>query len=133
MSGFNYCSDDWPDSILAGGYDEDFYVRLEATGFMARPHKFNVYVRRRLPDKTLQHVKRWKNLLPEIDEIGYAFGEGEAIIDFEVLFGRNSGKKKKGIRTTIWFERMPTVEKKIHYDKTPFSRRNYANTTTKWR
>jgi hypothetical protein len=122
MRGFSISTDDWPDSVLAGGYDEDFYERLEATGFYDHPHNFNVYVRRRLPDKSLQHVKTWKNVLPEIDEIAKEFDSGthEAIIDFEILFGRNSGKKKKGIRTTIRFERMPDIEKKIHGYKTHF-------------
>jgi hypothetical protein len=124
MSEFTNCPDDWPDSALGcwRTYEGDFYERLEAAGFMTRPHKFNVYVRRRLPDKSLQHVKMWKNLLPEIDDMGKAFGSGthEAIIDFEILFGRNSGKKKKGIRTTIMFERMPDMEKRIHGYKTHF-------------
>ncbi len=86
---------DWPDDVLGGGYDEDFFDRIRATGFMEKPHNFNVYVRRRLPEKSLQHVHTWNNRLPELDEVGYAFGAGDAIIDFEVLFGRNSGKKKR--------------------------------------
>ena len=64
----------------------------------------------------------WKNAVPDLDDRGEAFGSGvnEAIIDFEILFGRNSGKKKKGIRTTILFERMPDMEKKIQSYKTHF-------------
>jgi hypothetical protein len=62
--GFNNCPDDWSDNVLGGDYDEDFYQRLEATGFYDHPHNFNVYVRRRLPDKFLQHVKTWENVLP---------------------------------------------------------------------
>ena len=31
---------DWPDSVLGGGYDEDFYERIEATGFMDRPQRY---------------------------------------------------------------------------------------------
>ena len=123
MRGFSISTDDWPDSVLAGGYDEDFYERLEATGFYDHPHNFNVYVRRRLPDKSLQHVKTWKNAVPNLDDLGEAFGSvvNEAIIDLEILFGRNSGKKKKGIRTTIRFERMPDIENKYRVIKRNFN------------
>ncbi len=122
MRGFNISTDDWPDSVRGGGYDEDFYERPKATGFYEHPHKFNAYVRRRLPDKSLQHVKTWKNAVPNLDDLGEAFGSGvnEAIIDLEILFGRNSGKKKKGIRMTVRFMRMPDIEKKIHGNKTHF-------------
>ena len=105
--------------------DGDFYERVEATGFLDHPHKFYVYVRRRLPDKSLQHVKTWKNALPTPDDVGYAFGGGKAIIDLEILFEKNSGKKKKGIRTTILFDKVWNEWKKEHDWKTAFRRKMY--------
>jgi hypothetical protein len=55
-----------------------------------------------------------------VDEVGYAFGVGEAIIDLEILFGRNSGKKKKGIRTTINFQESWNYEKRMYNAKGAF-------------
>ena len=109
--------DDWPDNVLGDGFDEDFYQRIAGTGFMDHPHKFNVYLRKRLPDKSLQKVRMWKNVLPEIDEVGIAFGAGEAVIDFEILFGRSSGKKKKGIRTVVRFGENYDERKRIHENR----------------
>ena len=56
-----------------------------------------------MPDKSLKCVARWKDELPDSHEIGCTFGSGEAIIDFEVLPGRFSGKKKQGVRAKIIF------------------------------
>jgi hypothetical protein len=73
-------------------------------------------------------VKTWKNAFPKFDELGEAFGSGvyEAIIDVEKLFGRNSGKKKKGIRTTIPFHEETWNRKKREHDwETAFRRKRY--------
>ena len=43
---------------------------------------------------TNQHVRTWKNVLPTFGDGRYAFGGGKAIIDLEILFGKNSGKKE---------------------------------------
>jgi hypothetical protein len=56
----------------------------------------------------------WKNILPSTEEIGCTFGGGTAIIDFEVLFGRNSGKKKRGIKAKISFDPRYDEKKRIH-------------------
>ena len=121
---FSNSPDEQKDRILMLDTDNNFYERVKATGFLDHPHKFYVYVRRRLPDKSLQHVKTWKNVLPTFDDVGYAFGGGKAIIDLEILFERNSGKKKKGIRTMIPFHEETWNRKKREHDwETAFRRK----------
>jgi len=62
-----------------------FLERVESTGIMENPihHNFYVYLYRRYPHyKRLEHLKRWKNYLPGIEEIGCTLGGGTADIDF---------------------------------------------------
>lgn len=86
--------------------DTNLYERLKTTGITENPHKhrFHIYLRRRYPGSTrLEHVKKWDNALPGIEEIGSTFGAGTAVIDFEVLYGRYNRKKKCSKRTVIRF------------------------------
>jgi hypothetical protein len=113
---FNWCTEiDWSG-------EGDFYERLKPTNIFTHHYHFNIYLRRRLPDKSLQHVRMWKDVLPDIEEIGCIFGGGTAIIDFEVLFGRNRGKKKCGIRAKINFDETMYNEKKRIYDQNRFAK-----------
>jgi hypothetical protein len=85
--------------------ETSFYERVKSTGITKSPnkHSFHVYLRRRLPNWPLQHVKKWDNYLPGIDEIGCTLGKGEAVIDFQVLYGRYTRKKKCSKRVVIRF------------------------------
>ena len=52
-----------------------------------------------------------------------------AIIDLEISFGKNSGKKKKGIRTIILFhEETWNRNKREREERTAFNRKNSLNT-----
>ena len=91
-----------------------FFERIKSTGILTRPYRFNIYLRKRMLDKTLKHVHTWKNTLPDPEDIGITFGGGEAVIDFEVLPGRYSGNKKRGIRVIMWFHESYDEKKRLH-------------------
>ena len=99
---YNTELEDWCEMIDCCN-DSRFLERVKVTGILTHPYRFNIYLRRRMPDKTLKHVHTWKNELPDPEQIGITFGGGEAVIDFEVLPGRYSGNKKRGIRAVMWF------------------------------
>lgn len=95
----------WCDELDPDGTTR-FLERVKSTGIIENPrlHNFYVYLYRRSPyEKRLQHVKRWKNYLPNSEEIGCTLGGGTAVIDFEVLYGRYSGKKKRSKRAVLRF------------------------------
>ena len=105
MATETYRNDDLENWCLDIDPEDDTFLRkrLEATGIFKHPFHFNIYLKKRMPDKSLKHVHTWKDELPDSHEIGCTFGSGEAIIDFEVLPGRFSGKKKQGVRAKIIF------------------------------
>jgi hypothetical protein len=100
--------------------EDNFYERLKPTGITTHHYHFNIYLRRRMPGKSLQKVRMWKNELPGIEEIALTFGGGEAILDFEVLYGRKSGKNKRGIRKTLRFHESWNERKRKHDENTAF-------------
>jgi hypothetical protein len=100
---YNTDLENWCQDIDLADPSNDFYRRVKLTGIITFPYHFNIYLRKRMPDKKLQHVATWKDELPDTHEIGCTFGSGEAIIDFEVLPGRYRGKKKCGIRAILRF------------------------------
>lgn len=100
---YNNDLENWCQEIDLADPTLDFYRRVKSTGIFTFPYHFNIYLRRRMPDKSLKHVHTWKDELPDPHEIGCTFGSGDAIIDFEVLPGRYSGKKKRGIRAVLSF------------------------------
>ncbi|MBN1130674.1 MAG: hypothetical protein JXA71_16925 [Chitinispirillaceae bacterium] len=99
-----------------------FLERVKSTGILTHPYHFNIYLRRRMPDKSLKHVHTWKNTLPDPDDIGITFGGGKAVIDFEVLPGRYGGNKKRGIRVVMWFHESYDEKKKENEYKALYSR-----------
>jgi hypothetical protein len=97
---YNQELEDW--CQLFDSFNETrFLDRVKSTGILTNPFRFNIYLKRRMPDKSLKHVHTWKDTLPDPDDIANIFGGGEAIIDFEVLPGRYSGNKKRGIRVIM--------------------------------
>jgi hypothetical protein len=100
MTKETYRNDELEDWCLDIDPDNEYFFkkRLEATGIFQHPLHFNIYLKKRLPDNKFQHVALWKDELPNSHEIGCTFGSGEAVIDFEVLPGRYSGKKRRGVR-----------------------------------
>jgi len=70
---------DWCWEIDAA--DEDrFFNKLKSTGITN--HSYNLYLRRKLSDNSLQRVHRWKSELPGIHEIAKKLGGGTAVLVF---------------------------------------------------
>jgi hypothetical protein len=114
---YNTELEDWCELIDCCS-ESRFLERVKSTGILTHPYRFNIYLRRRMPDKTLKHVHTWKNALPDPEDIGITFGGGEAVIDFEVLPGRYSGNKKRGIRVIMWFHESYDEKKRQNGYKT---------------
>ncbi|MGA2507263.1 MAG: hypothetical protein ABSF80_07290 [Chitinispirillaceae bacterium] len=91
-----------------------FYERIKSAIVSAHHYHFNIYLRRRLPDNSLEKVRMWSDELPDIDVVALAFGGGIAVLDFEVLFGRQSGKKKRAFRQTFRFDESWDEKKRMH-------------------
>ena len=105
MAQETYRNDKLEDWCLDIDPEDETYLRkrLASTGIFNHPFRFNIYLKKRMPDKSLKHVNIWKDELPNSHEIGCTLGSGEAVIDFEVLPGRFSGRKKRGVRAVIRF------------------------------